>query len=57
MVFDSECTPQVAACLILDINPDICIVKNSSDWPDVTIRVIEADQTLSCALCSSSNLI
>jgi len=43
-VVDGQCTPQVAACLILNVNPDICIVKNSSDYRNVTIRVTEADQ-------------
>ena len=49
-VVDGICMPQIAASLILGINPDICIIKDRSNWQNVTIRVKEVQQ-VSYVLC------
>lgn len=49
-VVDGLCAPQTAASLMLGLNPDVCIVKDKSDWRAVTIKVKEVQQ-ISDVLC------
>jgi len=42
-VVTGECIPQIAASLILGINPEIAIEKDPRDWQNIKIRVKEVE--------------
>ncbi len=46
------CMPQTAACLIVGVNPDECIKINDSDWRDVSVFIIEANE-ITNIICSN----